>query len=94
MEIPLKPEFESMIRERVGTGQYVTAASVVEEGLLLLELKETEDRKLEELKREVQVGINQLSRGEYTAYESPSELVVDVETRGLERLRQKTGTAV
>ena len=44
MEIPLKPEFESMIRERVGTGQYVTAASVVEEGLRLLAQKEVHVR--------------------------------------------------
>ena len=60
---------------------------MVDVGLLLLELKETEDRKLQDLKREVQIGIDQLSRGEYTAYESASNLVPDIATRGLERTR-------
>jgi len=40
MEIPLKPEYETMIRERLEAGQYKTAASVVEEGLRLLAKQE------------------------------------------------------
>ena len=40
MEIPLKPEYETMIRECLEAGRYKTAASVVEEGLRLLAKQE------------------------------------------------------
>ena len=91
MEIPLKPEYETMIRERLETGHYKTAASVVEEGLLLLARQEEQDRKLNDLKNDIQIGLDQLSRGEYTFYESASELVQDIEARGLERLGKRNG---
>ena len=93
MDIPLKPEFESMIRERLETGHYKTASSVVEEGLLLLAHQEEQERKLAALKADIQVGLDQLARGEYTVYKSSYDLVKDVEARGLERLsRRKTGS--
>jgi antitoxin ParD1/3/4 len=65
MEIPLNPKYETLVRERVGSGRYKTAGEVVEEGLRLLQ--EQEDYKafrLSHLKNELKVGLDQIERGE------------------------------
>ena len=91
MEIPIKPEFETMIRERLEGGEYETAASVVEAGLRLLATQDADKRKLEELSDRIQVGLDQLAQGEYTEFDSGADLVRDMERRGLVRLSQRSG---
>src|SRR5208283_4731640 len=67
MNVSLTPELESLVNEKVQTGMYQTASEVVREALRLL--KERDETKLRELRETIQVGIDQLERGEYTEYD-------------------------
>ena len=67
MNVSLTPELESLVNEKVQTGMYQTASEVVREALRLL--KERDETKLRELREMIEVGIDQLERGEYTEYD-------------------------
>lgn len=65
MNISLTPELEQLIRQKVETGPYLSANEVVREALQLLEERDKlQALKLEELRREIRVGIDQADRGE------------------------------
>lgn len=74
--------------ELVDTGLYQSQSEVIREGLRLL--KEREDLRkirLEELRKDIQIGIDQLERGEYTTYTSAQDLTEEIKAGGRERLR-------
>lgn len=59
MNVSLTPELESFIRERVDSGRYQSSSEVVREALRLLEERErVRDLRLDELRREIQKGID------------------------------------
>ena len=65
MNVSLTPELENMVNEKVQSGLYNSASEVVREALRLLkEQDELRRIRLEELRREIQVGIDELERGE------------------------------
>jgi antitoxin ParD1/3/4 len=65
MNISLTPELEKLIDERVKSGLYNSASEVVREGLRLLqERDQLKQMKLEELRRQIQIGIDASDRGE------------------------------
>ena len=65
MEIRLTPEHESMIREKVASGQYLTVGEVVREALWLLEERDRAERaKFEDLREAIRIGLEQADRGE------------------------------
>lgn len=86
MDIPLKPEYEKMIRERVATERYTSATAVIEQGLRLLQNEEESEQKLEELRQKLQGGIDQINRGEGIRYNSADELASDIIRRGIAEL--------
>ena len=55
MNVSLTPELENYIREKVDSGRYLSASEVVREALRLLEQK---DKRLEELRFEIQKGFD------------------------------------
>jgi putative addiction module CopG family antidote len=57
MTISLPPEWEQFVSEKVRCGEYESPGDVVSEGLSLLRHHETEQQDLEELRREIAVGI-------------------------------------
>ena len=65
MNVSLTKELEELVSGKVKTGLYQTASEVIREGLRLLEER---DRlyhlRLEELRRDVKIGLDQLDRGE------------------------------
>jgi antitoxin ParD1/3/4 len=65
MNISLTPELAGFVKEQVDSGLYHSASEVVREGLRLL-LLQRQDRqaRLEELRRQIAVGLEQLDRGE------------------------------
>jgi antitoxin ParD1/3/4 len=73
---------------------YQTVSEVVREALRLL--KQRDETKLCELREMIQVGIDQLARGEYTEYDPANvkALAAAVRDRGRKRLprRRKSGT--
>ncbi len=64
MNVTLKPELERYIANKVASGSYPTATDVVQAGLELLRETEDRQRKLEELRQAVQIGLDQAERGE------------------------------
>lgn len=84
MNVSLTPELEQYVNGKVQSGMYHTASEVVREGLRLLkEREELHQHKLAELRRAVQVGVDQADRGEVAPL--TEELIADVKRRGRER---------
>ncbi|MGB2821467.1 MAG: type II toxin-antitoxin system ParD family antitoxin [Phycisphaerae bacterium] len=65
MNVSLTPELEALIQEKVRSGLYRSASEVVREGLRLLhERDELKGSRLQELRKQIAVGIEQADRGE------------------------------
>jgi antitoxin ParD1/3/4 len=65
MNVSLTPELERLIHKKVESGLYLSASEVVREALRLLEERDMlQALKHEELRREIQIGIDQADRGE------------------------------
>ena len=63
--IQLTPEIEDLINQQVKTGKYQDDLAVIQEGLRLLAERERNNQKrIEELKQEVIIGVEELRRGE------------------------------
>ena len=85
MNISLTPELERYVHGKVQEGMYHSASEVVREGLRLLREKdELHQKKLEQLRQEIQVGIDQADRGRVKPL--TEELVRDIKNRGRSRL--------
>ncbi|OAI06332.1 hypothetical protein A1353_08890 [Methylomonas methanica] len=65
MHINLSPEIEHYLQTKVGTGFYSNASEVVRDAIRRMW---EEDEKLEKLRAAVQLGDEQLDRGEGIAY--------------------------
>jgi antitoxin ParD1/3/4 len=75
MNVSLTPELEQYVNKKVESGLYQTASEVVREGLRLLkEKEELHQKKLEELRRDIQVGIDQADRGELSPLDARGTL--------------------
>lgn len=65
MNISLTPELRRFVGEKVKSGHYRSASDVIREGLRLLEDEDRlRDERLVEVRRKIQVGLDQLDRGE------------------------------
>ena len=65
MNVSVGKEFEQFVREKVESGNYASASEVVRDGLRLLREKEKLfEARLEAFRNEIQVGLDQLDRGE------------------------------
>ncbi|WP_193196097.1 type II toxin-antitoxin system ParD family antitoxin [Nostoc sp. MG11] len=64
MHIPLTPELEQLIYDKVNSGRYPSAGEVIREGLRLLDERDRlAEKRLTELKQKIQIGIEELDRG-------------------------------
>ncbi|MCM0591919.1 MAG: type II toxin-antitoxin system ParD family antitoxin [Gloeotrichia echinulata IR180] len=87
MNVHLGQTFDKFVAELIESGLYQSQSEVIREGLRLL--KEREDLrnlKLQQLRREIQVGIDQLERGELTTYTSSQELADEIKTKGRQKI--------
>jgi antitoxin ParD1/3/4 len=70
LNVNLTPELEAMVRDKVATGLYSSASEVVREALRLMA---QQDRlqllKLEQLRRDIQAGVDSGDAGELNAEE-------------------------
>lgn len=83
MNVSLTPELETMVAEKVKSGLYNSASEVVREGLrLVVEQDQLKQIKLEQLRKELQVGLDQLNRGEGLVYKSARELIDEIRVEG------------
>ena len=70
MTITLTPEMEHLVQSKVQSGLFGSPVDVVYEGLLLLD---QEEARFEELKSEIDVGIEQAEAGQIKAF-NPEDL--------------------
>ncbi len=65
LNVSLTPDLSRFVESRLRSGKYQSASEVVREALRLLEARDqTAPASIEELKKEIEVGLAQLRRGE------------------------------
>ncbi len=75
MEITLTTEIENLINDELKTGKYFSPTDVLRESLLLLKERK---KQRENLRNEVQKGIDAIRNGKFTTYDSADEMIDDV----------------
>ena len=65
--VTLSSHFENFIQQQLATGRYETTSEVIRESLRLMENHEAQ---LALLRRELDVGISELERGEHIQWQS------------------------
>jgi antitoxin ParD1/3/4 len=87
MNVTLAPDLEQIVNQKLSSGLYNSVSEVIREALRLLqEQDEPLEYQLEELCKEINVGLTQLRNGEGI----PGEQVFD-EIRQLSQLRREQG---
>ena len=88
MNVSLTPQLESFVKQKVDTGMYNSVSEVVREALRLLEQRDSSQQtKLEMLRKEIDIGIEQLDQGLGRPLDAES-----IKTRGRARLQQRKTT--
>jgi len=64
MTVKLTTDQEQFIAERMNRGGHSSPEKILDEGLKLIQAKEEYQGRLVELRREIQIGIDQINRGE------------------------------
>jgi antitoxin ParD1/3/4 len=85
MTVTLTPEQEKFIAERMNKEGYSSPEKVLDEGFKLIQAKEEYQRRLAELRRELQIGIDEISRGEVL---NGDEVFAEVLAENLKRPRR------
>ncbi len=93
MNVSLTPELETLVNEKVKSGNYNSASEVVREALRLLkEQDELKRIRREDVRREVMKGVTDVREGRYRTYESGDELAEEIIAEGKKELaRRKKG---
>ena len=82
----LTPELEKWVQSKVESGLYGSSSEVVRDALRLLHQFEGERiRKLDELRSELQIGLEQVKAGRVEDLDS--SLITGIKQRGRERIR-------
>lgn len=65
MNVSLTPELRALVEAKLDSGLYHSASEVIREGLrLLAERDRVREMRLQELRAEIQVGLDELDRGD------------------------------
>lgn len=92
MNVSLTPQLEALVHEKVASGLYNSASEVIREALRLLEENDQiRTMRLAELRREINVGVEQLERGQSTKHDDSTlgALAKDIKAGGRKRLAEK-----
>jgi len=89
MTVEIPPEHEQFVKAVIARGEFQTEGQVIGAGLRLLAER---DRQIEYLRREVQVGLDELDRGDYVEYDEASleESFEQIKREGREALHRHT----
>jgi antitoxin ParD1/3/4 len=86
MDVSLPPHLEELVEQKVDSGRYTCASEVVVEALWLLDTRDRlREIKLEELRKEIAIGLDQADRGQLI----PAEEVFERLRKRNERFTQK-----
>lgn len=87
MNVSLTPELETLVNDKVKSGNYNSASEVVREALRLLkEQDELKRIRREEMRREVMKGVTDVREGRFRTYESSNELAQEIIAAGKKKL--------
>lgn len=87
VNVSLTPELEQYVEQKLQTGAYNDSSAVMREALeLLKERDEHRQAKLEELRRDIAIGLDQLARGESGPLDIEA-IIADAQTRFANRTR-------
>ena len=90
MNVSLTPELEKLVNDKVKSGRYNSASEVIRESLRLLQDHDELKRiRLDELRREIMLGVEQIRNGEYTTLQTDEDFrnfAEDIIRRGRQRL--------
>lgn len=92
MNVSLTPQLQAFVEQKVATGRYQTASEVIREALRLLEEHDRlREMRLEEVRRALAVGSEQLARGEYTEHSTEGlfEHINEIKAKGRRRLQDR-----
>ena len=90
MNVSLTAELEQLVNEKVASGMYTSASEVVREGLRLLkERDELRRAQMDELRRDVMLGAEQVRAGRGKKYAGGAELADAIKRRGRQRSKKK-----
>lgn len=93
MNVSLGDKWEAFVQERVQSGRYLSASEVIREALRLLEEQDhLRQRRLEELRGEIQVGLDQLARGEFVEFDDADSLAEHLLKAHETRMNPQQGT--
>ena len=85
MNVSLTPRLEKYVKKKVESGLYNSSSEVIREALRLLEENETIKKiRIQELRREIAMGVDQANRGETTVLE-----VEKIKSEGRKRRSRK-----
>ena len=92
MQIVLSSEVEQLLRNELATGRYRSENEVLLEAVQLLSAR---DRRLEELRGQVQIGRDQIDRGEYTEFDEAGmqQFFKGLQERGRRRYAERRTTS-
>ncbi len=88
MNVSLTPELEKLVEDKVATGMYHSASEVIREGLRLLkERDDLQQQRLQLLRRDIAVGLQQLDERRSTVLDQ--EALEGIKQRGRARLAEQ-----
>ena len=91
MNVSLTAELEQLVNEKVASGMYHSASEVIREGLRLLKERDELRRvQMDELRRDIMLGVEQVRAGRGKKYAGGAEVADAIKRRG--RRRSKKGS--
>lgn len=85
MDIILTPELQTFVEQKLASGQYASTSEIIQEALYLLREKDhLREWRLEELRREIDLGLDDLENGRVSTY--TENTLAEIEAEGLKRL--------
>jgi antitoxin ParD1/3/4 len=90
MNVSLTTELEQLVNEKVASGMYHSASEVIREGLRLLKERDELRRvQMDELRRDVMLGVEQVRAGRGKKYAGATKLAGEIKRRGRRRTEKK-----
>lgn len=90
MNVSLTAELEQLVNEKVASGMYHSASEVVREGLRLLKERDELRRvQMDEVRRDVMLGVEQIRAGRGKKYARGAELADAIKRRGRQRSKKR-----
>lgn len=89
MNVSLTAELEQLVNEKVASGMYHSASEVIREGLRLLKERDELRRvQMDEVRRDVMLGVEQVRAGRGKKYDGGAALADEIKRRGRQRSKK------